>query len=252
VHPVRIRANAFIPLVPMRDLWLSPDHAVFIDGALIPIKHLINSRSIAQIAVDEVEYWHIELDQHDVVLAEGLPAETYLDTGNRLALRGTARPARAALSMEEACAPFLEEGARVVAVKQRLAERAGAAEPPPTLALTVAAGGQTLPPCMLEPGLWRYRVPPGARSVDLHSPVWVPAAHVAASLDRRQLGVRVFEILVDTINLALESSSLAGFHPIEATSEGACRWTTGAGRISLPYCADAITLRVGDGAVALG
>jgi serralysin len=253
VHPVRIRANAFDLRMPSRDLWLSPDHAVFTDGVLIPVKHLVNGSSIAQIAVADVEYWHVELGRHDVVLAEGLPAETYLDTGNRLGLRNGTLPvsARPVFSMQEACAPLLQEGTQVVAVKQRLAERAGAADAPPILTLSVAAGGRTLPPRILAPGLWRYRVPPGARSLDLHSPAWIPAACIAASLDRRALGVRLFEVMIDRSHLALESRGLSGFHPVEATSEGACRWTTGAGRISLPAGARAITLRVGDGAVAL-
>ena len=56
---------------------------MFVNAVLIPIKYLINGTSIAQIDVDEVTYCHFELDTHDVVLAEGLPAETYLDTGDR-------------------------------------------------------------------------------------------------------------------------------------------------------------------------
>jgi hypothetical protein len=31
------------------------------------------------------DYVHVELDRHDILLAEGLPAESYLDTGNRAA-----------------------------------------------------------------------------------------------------------------------------------------------------------------------
>jgi hypothetical protein len=83
VWPVRVRAHAFAEKVPQRDLWLSPDHAVFVDDVLIPIKHLINDRSIAQVPVDAVTYYHVELSAHDVLLAEGLPAESYLDTGDR-------------------------------------------------------------------------------------------------------------------------------------------------------------------------
>ena len=83
VWPVRVRAGAFRPGMPHRDLWLSPDHAVYIDGALIPIRYLVNGASIAQQEVDEVIYWHVELPRHGVILAEGLPCESYLDTGNR-------------------------------------------------------------------------------------------------------------------------------------------------------------------------
>jgi len=83
VWPVRVLAGAFGAGRPSRDLWLSPDHAVLICEVLIPIRHLINGASIAQIPVEAITYFHIELSQHEVLLAEGLPAESYLDTGNR-------------------------------------------------------------------------------------------------------------------------------------------------------------------------
>jgi hypothetical protein len=65
---------------------LSPDHAVFADGVLVPVRYLVNGTTIRQLAptaMSEVMYYHLELPQHDVVLAEGLTVESYLDTGNR-------------------------------------------------------------------------------------------------------------------------------------------------------------------------
>ncbi len=83
VWPVRIHADAFGPDQPCRDLWLSPDHAVFVGEVLVPIKRLINGTSVTQVPMDEITYYHIELERHDVLLAEGFPAESYLDTGDR-------------------------------------------------------------------------------------------------------------------------------------------------------------------------
>ena len=83
VWPVRVAAGAFGPGLPLRDLYLSPDHAIFADGVLIPVKHLINGSSITQEPVAAVTYFHVELSRHEVVLAEGLPVESYLDTGDR-------------------------------------------------------------------------------------------------------------------------------------------------------------------------
>ena len=82
--PVRIRRGAFGQDLPHRDLVLSPDHCVFVDGRLIPAKLLINDMTIVQERdTRAVTYYHVELDRHAVLLAEGLPAESYLDTGNR-------------------------------------------------------------------------------------------------------------------------------------------------------------------------
>jgi hypothetical protein len=85
VKPIRIAPHAFGEDRPRRALLLSPDHSVFVEDVFIPIKHLVNGTTVTQIDVATVTYYHIELPRHDVVLAEGLPAETYLETGARFA-----------------------------------------------------------------------------------------------------------------------------------------------------------------------
>ena len=115
--------------MPHRDLWLSPDHAVFIDGVLIPVKYLIDGTSVARVAVDEVSYHHIELARHDVLLAEGLAAESYLDTGDRAAFTNgggvrPSHPASAVLMWEASgCAPIVVGGPVLTAARRRLAAR---------------------------------------------------------------------------------------------------------------------------------
>jgi hypothetical protein len=79
VWPVRIAAGAFGPGRPHIALFLSPDHAIYLNEVLIPIRHLINGSTITQVQADHVTYYHIELSRHDVVLAQGLPAESFLD-----------------------------------------------------------------------------------------------------------------------------------------------------------------------------
>ena len=83
VWPVRIAADAFGRGLPETDLFLSPDHAIFFDDSLIPVKYLIDGKNITQVETDEVTYYHVELASHDILLAEGLPVESYLDTGDR-------------------------------------------------------------------------------------------------------------------------------------------------------------------------
>ena len=79
VWPVRVAAGAFGPGRPHSDLWLSPDHAVFVGEELIPVRCLVNGSTIAQVPVQRVMYHHVELAEHDVLLAQGLPAESFLD-----------------------------------------------------------------------------------------------------------------------------------------------------------------------------
>ena len=79
VWPVRVAAGAFGPGRPHTDVRLSPDHAIYLNDVLIPIKHLINGTTVAQVRVESITYHHIELSEHNVLLAAGLPAESFLD-----------------------------------------------------------------------------------------------------------------------------------------------------------------------------
>jgi Hint domain len=83
VWPVRVAAGAFGQNEPVRDLYLSPDHAVFVDGVLVPVKLLIDDETIVQVPCASVTYFHVELPRHEVILAEGLAVESYLDLGDR-------------------------------------------------------------------------------------------------------------------------------------------------------------------------
>jgi hypothetical protein len=136
--PVRVRAHAFGRNSPRRDLVLSPDHAVYVDGVLIPIRYLVDGLAIVQEKIDLVSYWHVELPAHDIVLAEGLAAESYLDTGNRSAFAdgGGAvdlHPDFSRVLWEaRACAPLVCAGDVVDAVRARLRDRAaGKSRPVP-------------------------------------------------------------------------------------------------------------------------
>ncbi|MEJ0020798.1 MAG: Hint domain-containing protein [Acetobacteraceae bacterium] len=74
IAPVRIRAGAFGPGRPRRDLLLSPDHAVFFEGDLIPVKSLTSGAGVARLDVARVRDRPVEPDCHGVLLAEGLTA----------------------------------------------------------------------------------------------------------------------------------------------------------------------------------
>ncbi len=122
VRPISVSAGAFGRRTPSRDLFLSPEHAVFADGVLIPVGDLVNGTSIAQTAPEAVTYWHVELDQHDVMLAEGLPVESYLDTGNRAEFCDSGVWAMAAFATSP-CAPVRRQGAVLETLRRRIDQR---------------------------------------------------------------------------------------------------------------------------------
>lgn len=127
ILPVRVRRGAFGRGQPRRDLLLSPDHAVFFDGVLIPIRLLVNRHSIEQIAADRITYYHVELTRHAVLLADNLPVESFLDTGNRSAFANGGPgiqlyPDFAPMTWEAAgCAPLVVTGAPLQAARRHLA-----------------------------------------------------------------------------------------------------------------------------------
>lgn len=83
VWPIRIASHAFGPDQPSQPLFLSPNHAIYVDGVLIPVRLLENGGTIVQVKRRIVVYYHFELTRHQVILADGLPAESYLDVGDR-------------------------------------------------------------------------------------------------------------------------------------------------------------------------
>jgi Hint domain len=121
--PVRIARSALNPDVPHTDLFVSAFHSLLIDGVLVPAEMLINGATITRYEAreyDQLEFFHIKLESHDVVYAEGVPAETLLKV-EESAVNFTEYFRRyGAPTKEEAlCAPFVHLGGGRVELMSR-------------------------------------------------------------------------------------------------------------------------------------
>jgi hypothetical protein len=139
ILPVCIKTGALADNVPKRNLWISPNHAMYLDGVLIEARDLINGASIVQPEnAETVAYIHIELDSHDLIIAEGALSESFIDDNDR-GLFHNAHDYRtmypdAATRPAQYCARRLQDGYELEAVRQRIAMRSG-----------LASGGEAMP-----------------------------------------------------------------------------------------------------------
>jgi hypothetical protein len=256
--------------MPHRDLIVSPDHAIFVDGKLICARQLVNGATIRQ-ETDwtAVDYYHVELDQHAVLVAEGLPAESYIDTGNSgffdnsgapLVLHPdltdeTNHPTRAAGS----CEPFVWDEANVRPVWQRLADRAAAiGHAIPQRATTTEAnlrirvrdhGNNRGTPIYADSNLAIFVLPRGATHVRLLSHAQSPTEARPWLDDRRSLGVRVKRIVLRGENelreVPMDHPGLTkGWWDIERDGQIMSRWTDGDAVVPLPAMNGHVMLEV--------
>ena len=122
--PVRIACSALAPNVPQADLYVTAPHALLIDGVLVPVEMLVNGTTIKRFEAreyDELEFFHIKLESHDVIYAEGTPVETLLKVDESAVnfaefFRRYGMPA----TEEARCAPHVDFGGRRGELKSRI------------------------------------------------------------------------------------------------------------------------------------
>jgi hypothetical protein len=203
-----------------------------------------------------VAYFHVELDAHAILLAEGLPAESYIDTGNRSFFANIGAPlvlhpdltdesdypAREAAS----CAPFVWDEESVQPVWQRLAERAAIlGQPAPQRdtttdpELNIVAKGRTLRPLYGENGLYVFALPKGVTEVRVVSRAGAPTDVRPWLEDRRCLGVHVARIVLrgahEVEDVPVDHPGLSqGWWAVEQDGTALRRWTDGDAVLQLP------------------
>jgi hypothetical protein len=242
VLPIRIVAGALGIGAPARDLYLSPEHALYLNGLLVPARLLLNGATVIQAEkVESLEYFHVELAEHDIILAEGAAAETYVDCDNR-AMFQNARVYEVLYPKDrhrgwQFCAPRLEESApELRTIRERLlahAEQIGRMTRDPNLQL-VAHGHRTPPQLDANHQFYRFQLAVDQLCAATLASRSVVPAELGVTDDPRRLGVAVEQIVVrdqhgSYVEIRPDDLSFAhGFHK----SEHSHRWSDGAGRLS--------------------
>ena len=246
VTPVRVRAGALGPGKPEHDVLLSPDHSLFLDGMLIPVRYLKNGTTVVDAPMAHVSYYHVELAQHDILMAEGMAVESFLDTGNRGAFVNAQCPIMIHPTFalhrwaKAGCAQLLLDGPRLVTVRRALQAWAedlgyGVTQDPD---LRVEIAGVCVPVASAGRVI---RVDLHGRSglVHIRSHSMVPA-ELGLVADHRRLGVALTGIALDGVAVRMDDPCLtSGWHAAENGVGGTWRWTDGDATLKV---AGAVTL----------
>jgi antigen 43 len=229
--PVIVRKGALASNVPNADLRVTKAHSLYIDDVLIPVEFLVNHRTILWYdRAQEVDIYHVELDSHDVLIANGAPAESYRDDGNRWLFQNANTGWH--LPPREPCAAVLTGGPVVDAVWRRLLDRAGPRALPPLTDdpdLHLVIDGTRVDAEERQGSVYVFRLPPSPGSVVIASRAGVPS-ELGIARDPRSLGVALRRVAVRQgakfmLLDAVDDRLTVGFHAYEADCR--LRWTGG-------------------------
>ena len=252
-YPVRILANAFSTGLPYKDLLVTAEHCMFFNGSFVPVRMLINGRSIFyDKSFTAYDYYHIETQDHSVIIADGTLTESYLNTGNHASFQQEGKvvslpnQSRPKTWEGDAAAPLVVDREKVEPLHAQFTARAVQAGIESKIAVPelthdpdlhlLTESGHVIRKIREKDGNIVFMVPPEVSTVRLISRVSRPVDTIGPYVDdRRPLGVLISDITFfeggKTRNITehLKNADLPGWNPSEG---GPSRWTSG--NASLP------------------
>ncbi|QQX91817.1 Hint domain-containing protein [Gluconobacter sphaericus] len=245
--PVRILKNAIADGVPYKDMLITAEHCLFLDGKFVPARMLVNGSSIFyDKSITSYDYYHVETEQHSVITADGMLTESYLDTGNRRSFRQDGKvvsltPSRALSWNDDAAAPlgvsreFVEPLFSQIEARAKQAAIASQNSAPvltqeSDLRLETS-NGMVIHAARAADDRVVFMIPTGVKSVRIVSNASRPSDVIGPFVDdRRYFGVEVGEVLMfesnctHNITAHLTEGELDGWNTLE---QAGTRWTAG-------------------------
>lgn len=247
-YPVCIRANTLDDGIPSTDLYITPEHCLFLENIFIPVRMLVNGQSIFyDYTYKNYDFYHIETEQHAIIAANNVLTETYLDTGNRNNFEGIFLQNHHQLLscknwQDHAAAPLVTDKHNVKILFEKFKKRANQlyntkvptvkkkTQSPDLHLLTDTQ--QVITPFKVSASNILFHLPPNTNYIRLVSRTSRPCDTLGPFIDdRRNLGLLIGDIILTNknkrnkkISSHLTAENLSGWMPIESST---CRWTMG-------------------------
>lgn len=251
-YPIRILKNTISDGVPFKDLLVTPEHCIVLDGQFIPARMLVNNGSIFyDTSITEYTYYHIETEQHSIITADGILTESYLDTGNRSGFISNENIISMVNHHKEwnvdSAAPLTTNRDVVEPIFTRLIQRfpklglelceAGTVTTHESNLHLLTDTGEVIHSKHQSNGRFFFTIPENATHVQLISRSSRPSQVIGSYVDdRRDLGVLVGKVTLlekhtaYSITEHFTSETLQGWDIKEPTN---CRWTNGDGALNI-------------------